>query len=161
MRDIFALSWIGNLSSPKVGADSAAVRIRQPFRTSYQPTLVVAEVQPPVQGCVDPNQARLAPEACMKRFILTILVLAVLVMIVGVATGFVDLSSSGQLRAPKVNVSAEGGEVPKLDVDTKELVVGTTETNVAVPTIGMEKSKINVPTIGVKDNGDGNQQQPN
>lgn len=95
----------------------------------------------------------------MKRFILTILVIAVLVMIVGVATGFINLNSSGQLRAPKVNVTAQGGEVPKLDVDTKELVVGTTETNVAVPSIGMEKSKINVPTIGVKDNGDGNGQQ--
>ena len=95
----------------------------------------------------------------MKRFILTILVVAVLVMIVGVATGFVDLNSSGQLRAPKVNVTAEGGEVPKLDVDTKELVVGTTETNVAVPNIGIERSKIKVPTIGVKDDGDTNQQQ--
>ena len=95
----------------------------------------------------------------MKRFILTILVIAVLVMIVGVATGFINLNSSGQLRAPKVNVTAQGGEVPKLDVDTKELVVGTTETNVAVPRIGMEKSKINVPTIGVKDNGDTNGQQ--
>ena len=96
----------------------------------------------------------------MKRFILTILVVAVLVMIVAVATGFVDLNSSGRLRAPTVAVTAEGGEVPKLDVDTKELVVGTTETNVAVPKIGMEKSKINVPTIGVKDDGDGNRQQP-
>ncbi len=96
----------------------------------------------------------------MKRFILTILVVAVLVMIVGVATGFVDLNSSGELRAPKVNVTAEGGEVPKLDVDTKEVVVGTTEKTVGVPKIGIEQSKINVPTIGVKDDGDGNQQQP-
>ncbi len=96
----------------------------------------------------------------MKRFILTILVVAVLVLIVGVATGFVDLTSSGQLRAPKVNVTAEGGEVPKLDVDTKEVVVGTTEKTVGVPEIGIKQSKINVPTIGVKDDGDGNQQQP-
>ena len=96
----------------------------------------------------------------MKRLILTILVIAVLVMIVAVATGFVNLNSSGQLRAPSVSVSAEGGEVPKLDVDTKEVVVGTTEKNVGVPTIGIEQSKINVPTIGVKDDGDGNQQQP-
>jgi hypothetical protein len=63
----------------------------------------------------------------MKRFILTILVLVVLAAIVGVATGFVDLNSSGQLRAPKVNVTAQGGEVPRIDVDTKEIVVGTKE----------------------------------
>lgn len=96
----------------------------------------------------------------MKRFILTILVLAVLAMIVAVATGFVDLNSSGQLRAPKVNVSAQGGEVPNLDIDTKEVVVGTTEKTIGVPKVGIEQSKINVPTIGVKDDGEQNQQQP-
>ena len=96
----------------------------------------------------------------MKRFILTILVLAVLAMIVAVATGFVDLDSSGELRAPKVNVSAQGGEVPKLDIDTKEVVVGTTEKTIGVPKVGIEQSKINVPTIGVKDDGEQNQQQP-
>lgn len=97
----------------------------------------------------------------MKRFILTILVIVVLVAIVGVATGFVDLNTSGQLRAPKVNVTAEGGEVPAVDVDTKELVVGTTETNVGVPKIGIENSTIRVPTVGVRDDANGNQQQPN
>ena len=97
----------------------------------------------------------------MRRFILTILVIVVLVAIVGVATGFINLNTSGQLRAPKVNVTAEGGEVPQIDVDTKELVVGTTEKNVGVPTIGVENSTITVPTVGVRDNADGNQQQPN
>jgi hypothetical protein len=95
----------------------------------------------------------------MKRFILTILVLVVLAAIVGVATGFVDLNSSGQLRAPKVNVTAQGGEVPRIDVDTKEIVVGTKETDVRVPTIGTQDSKIRVPVIGVKAEDDGNQQQ--
>ncbi len=96
----------------------------------------------------------------MRRFILTILVLVVLAAIVGVATGFIDLNTSGQLRAPKVDVTAQGGEVPQVDVDTKELVVGTTETNVGVPKIGIENSKIRVPTIGVKEDEGGNQQQP-
>jgi hypothetical protein len=96
----------------------------------------------------------------MRRFILTILVLIVLAAILGVASGFIDLNSSGQLRAPKVKVTAEGGEVPKVDVDTKELVVGTTETNVGMPTIGIENSTIRVPTVGVTDDKPANPQQP-
>ena len=96
----------------------------------------------------------------MIRFILSILVLVVLVVIAGVATGFIDLSASGQLRAPKVAVTAQGGEVPQVDVKTKELVVGTTEKNVTLPTVGTSNSTIEVPTIGIQDKADGNQQQP-
>jgi hypothetical protein len=96
----------------------------------------------------------------MKRFILTILVLVVIAAIVAIGTGFVNLNTSGELRAPKVNVSAQGGEIPKVDVDTKEVVVGTTERNVGVPTIGIQKSTIAVPTVGVRDNNDGKAQQP-
>ncbi len=97
----------------------------------------------------------------MKRFILTILVLVVIAAIVAVSTGLVNLNASGELKAPKVNVSAEGGQVPKLDVDTKELVVGTTEANVGVPKIGIEKSQIQVPTIGVRDDREPAQQPTN
>jgi hypothetical protein len=89
----------------------------------------------------------------MKRFILTILVLVVLAAIVGVATGFIDMTTSGQLRAPKVAVTAEGGEVPNVDLDTKQLVVGTKETNVGVPKLDIENSTIRVPTVAVRDDG--------
>jgi hypothetical protein len=96
----------------------------------------------------------------MIRFILSILVLGVLVLIAGVATGFIDLSASGQLKAPKVAVTAEGGEVPKVDVKTKELVVGTTEKNVNLPTVATTNSTIEVPTVAVKDRADAGRQQP-
>ena len=95
----------------------------------------------------------------MIRLILSILVVAVLVLIAGVATGFIDLNASGQFRAPTVAVSTEGGEVPQVDVKTKELVVGTTDKRVEVPTIGTESSTIKVPTVAVQDRADGNQQQ--
>ncbi|WP_268873886.1 MULTISPECIES: hypothetical protein [unclassified Sphingobium] len=39
-------------------------------------------------------------------------------------------------------VSVKGGEVPKVDVDSKEVVVGT------------KKEEIDVPTVGVRDNGE-------
>ena len=97
----------------------------------------------------------------MKRFILTILVLVVLAAIVGVATGFIDMTTSGQLKAPKVAVTAEGGEVPDVDLDTKELVVGTREANVGVPKLDIENSTIRVPTVAIRDDGgEPNQQQP-
>ena len=96
----------------------------------------------------------------MVRFILTILVIAVLVLIAGVATGFIDLTASGRLRAPQVAVTAKGGEVPKVDVRTKELVVGTTEKNVQVPALATQNSTIEVPTVAVKDRADGSQQPP-
>ena len=94
----------------------------------------------------------------MKRFFLTILIIAVLVLIVAVATGFLNLNTSGRIRAPEVAVTAKGGELPKVDVDTKKVVVGTTETNVAVPSIGIDKSTVRVPTVAVRDDSGANQQ---
>ena len=41
---------------------------------------------------------------------------------------------------PEVNV--EGGALPKVDVDSKEVVVGT------------KKEQVDVPTVGVRDNGE-------
>ena len=62
-------------------------------------------------------------------------------MIVGVlfATGFwkADVKEGDM---PEVNV--EGGARPKVDVDSKEVVVG------------IKKEQVDVPTVGVRDNGE-------
>ena len=63
----------------------------------------------------------------MKRFILAILIIAVVLVIVALATGFMSLRTEGELKAPSVDINATGGTLPKVDVDTKEVVVGTTE----------------------------------
>ncbi len=89
----------------------------------------------------------------MKRTVLGLLVVVVLVAIVLFATGFWKADvKEGAL--PDVDVSAEGGKLPGVDVDSKELVVGTTETNVEVPKIETETEKVDVPVVGVKDDGE-------
>lgn len=67
-------------------------------------------------------------------------VLAV-VVIVGVlfATGF---WSADVKEGAMPDVSVEGGKLPGVDVDSKEVVVGT------------EKKEVEVPVVGVKDNGE-------
>lgn len=78
-------------------------------------------------------------------------VLLILALIVGVlfATGFwrADVTREGEL--PKVAV--EGGALPKVDLDSKEVVVGTKSTTVDIPKVKTEKESIAVPVIGVKE----------
>jgi beta-lactam-binding protein with PASTA domain len=77
------------------------------------------------------------------------IVLLVIVVIVGLlfATGFwsANVTKSGALP----EVSVKGGALPKVDMDSKEVVVGTSKTKVET-----ETETVDVPTIGVKDNGE-------
>lgn len=85
--------------------------------------------------------------------IIAIILVAALV-IVGLlfATGFwsADVTKTGALP----EVSVKGGALPKVDLDSKEVVVGTKKTEVAVPKVKTEKETISVPVVGVKDNGE-------
>lgn len=60
-----------------------------------------------------------------------------LVLVAGVAIawflGLISFSTSGDLQAPKVSVS--GGEVPKVDVHTADIAVGTRKETVELPTV--------------------------
>ena len=79
------------------------------------------------------------------------IVVIIAVVIVGLlfATGFwsADVTKSGSLPT----VAVDGGKLPTVDLKSKEIVVGTTETKVEVPTVKTETTTIDVPTIGVKD----------
>jgi hypothetical protein len=95
----------------------------------------------------------LAGRIDMRRTVLGLLVVIVLIAIVLFATGFWSADvKEGAL--PDVDVSAEGGKMPGVDVDSKELVVGTTETEIEVPKVTTETEKVDVPVVGVKDNGE-------
>jgi beta-lactam-binding protein with PASTA domain len=78
---------------------------------------------------------------------------AVAVVIVGVlfATGFWSAEVTEEGEMPDVDVSASAGKLPEVDLDSKEVVVGTKETTVEVPKVKTEEEKIDVPVIGVKD----------
>lgn len=69
--------------------------------------------------------------------IVAIVILAVVGLLF--ATGFWKADVAG---GDMPEVSVEGGALPSVDVDSKEVVVGTKE------------ETIDVPTVGVKDNGE-------
>ncbi|MBZ6377778.1 hypothetical protein B5C34_03180 [Pacificimonas flava] len=74
------------------------------------------------------------------RTILWIAILAVVVLIILYALGFFSAEVEGELEAPNVDVSAEGGSIPDVDVDAGEIEVGTEEEVVEVPTIDVEEA---------------------
>jgi hypothetical protein len=81
----------------------------------------------------------------MVRAILAILIVVVVVAIAALATNFVNISTTGELRAPSLTV--QGGEVPRVDVDTKKVVLETREQNVTVPTVESETRNVEVPVV--------------
>jgi hypothetical protein len=88
------------------------------------------------------------------RAIILILILAVVGLIVLVATGLLDINQTRPAEAPAVSVtqegvSATGGQTPAFEVETGTVSVGANETNVKVP----------VPTVRVNP-ADGNTAQP-
>jgi hypothetical protein len=74
------------------------------------------------------------------RPILLVLIIAILVIIAAIATGFVDINQIRGAKAPQVSatsngVTAKGGQAPAFDVETGSVKVGTKETTVKVPNL--------------------------
>jgi hypothetical protein len=82
---------------------------------------------------------------------MVVIILVAIAVIVGLlfATGFWSANVTKKGALPEVAV--KGGALPKVDMDSKEVVVGTSKTKVEVPKIKTETETIDVPTIGVKD----------
>ena len=78
------------------------------------------------------------------RAILFILILAILVVIGVLATGFVSINQIRGAKAPEVTathngVIAKGGQAPAFDVETGSVKVGTKPANVPVPALIVQK----------------------
>lgn len=86
-----------------------------------------------------------------RTLVIALVVIAAIVVAL-FASGFwsADMKKEGAL--PEVTV--KGGELPKVDLDSKEVVVGSTKTKIEVPKVRTETETIDVPTIAVKDNGE-------
>jgi hypothetical protein len=72
------------------------------------------------------------------RAVILILVVAVILLIIALATGFVDINQIRGAKAPQISatrngVTAKGGQAPAFDVETGSVKVGTTNTTVTVP----------------------------
>jgi hypothetical protein len=78
------------------------------------------------------------------RIVIFILILAVLVVIAALVTGFLNIDQIRGARAPQVSttgngVSAKGGQAPAFDVQTGSVKVGAREKTVKMPTLVVEK----------------------
>lgn len=80
----------------------------------------------------------------MLRAILFILIIAILVVIAGIATGFLNINQIRGARPPQISttgngVTAKGGQTPAFDVETGSVKVGTKQKTVNVPALVVEK----------------------
>jgi len=78
------------------------------------------------------------------RAVLFILIILVLVVIAGVATGFLDINQIRGARTPQISaigngLTAKGGQAPAFDVQTGSVKVGTQQKTVRVPTLEVQK----------------------
>ena len=73
------------------------------------------------------------------RAVILLLIVAVLVVIAGVASGYLKINQTRagrgrrRSRRPRKGVTAKGGQAPAFDVETGSVKVGTKETTVRVP----------------------------
>ncbi|HYZ48808.1 MAG TPA: hypothetical protein VE567_07935 [Sphingomonas sp.] len=84
------------------------------------------------------------------RGLLAVLAIVVLLLIVGVATGFININQTKEARLPQVDV--KGGQAPAFNADVGSVDVGTKREPVAVPTVdvGTKNTTIKVPDVKVK-----------
>ena len=73
-----------------------------------------------------------------------ILILAVLLVLAGLGTGFIDIDQIRGAKAPEISatqngVVAKGGQTPAFDVETGSVTVGTKETTVKVPEVRVDQ----------------------
>jgi hypothetical protein len=78
------------------------------------------------------------------RVIIFVLIIAVLVIIAAIATGFLNINQIRGAKAPQVSathngVTAKGGQAPAFDVETGSVKVGTKQTTVKVPALVVER----------------------
>jgi hypothetical protein len=78
------------------------------------------------------------------RAILFVIILAIIVIIGAIATGFLNISQIRPAQAPQVSttqngVVAKGGQTPAFDVETGSVKVGTQQTTVKVPALQVQK----------------------
>jgi hypothetical protein len=78
------------------------------------------------------------------RAVLLIVILLVLVVLAGFATGFLDINQIRGAQAPQISttgngVTAKGGQTPAFEVETGSVKVGSQQKTVSVPTLQVQK----------------------
>lgn len=80
----------------------------------------------------------------MIRAIIVILILAILVLLAGIGTGFIDINQIRGAKAPELSatsngVVAKGGQTPAFEVETGSVTVGAKDAKVKVPALEVKK----------------------
>lgn len=78
------------------------------------------------------------------RAILFILIIAVVVVLAALATGFLNINQTRSAKTPEISTThngivAKGGQAPAFDVETGSVRVGTKETTVKVPALQVQR----------------------
>jgi hypothetical protein len=78
------------------------------------------------------------------RAVLFVIIVAVIVIIAAMATGFLNINQIRGVQAPQVSASgngitAKGGQAPAFDIETGSVKVGTADAKVKVPSLVVEK----------------------
>lgn len=71
------------------------------------------------------------------RALLSLVAIAVVLLIVGVMTGFVNIGQTQEAQLPSV----EGGQAPKFDVDVGDVDLKTENRTMEVPVIDVDTPK--------------------
>ena len=78
------------------------------------------------------------------RAVLFIVIVAVIIVIAAIASGFVNINQirgaeAPQLAASRNGVTAKGGQAPAFDVETGSVKVGAKDTTMKVPALVVER----------------------
>lgn len=78
----------------------------------------------------------------MKPSMIFAVIAGVLVLAFGIY--MIDIDQTQETRLPDVDVSVEGGQLPKFDADVGDIEVGTKEVTVEVPTVDVQSPEEDV-----------------
>jgi hypothetical protein len=78
------------------------------------------------------------------RAVLFVLIIAVIAIIIALATGFLNINQIRGAQTPEVSATsnglvAKGGQAPAFDVETGSVKVGSKDATVKVPTIEVQR----------------------
>jgi hypothetical protein len=77
------------------------------------------------------------------RAVIFILIIAVILALIAIWTGFLDINQIRGAQAPQISathngITAKGGQAPAFDVETGSVKVGTRQTTVKVPSLQVQ-----------------------
>jgi hypothetical protein len=76
-----------------------------------------------------------------------IAIVVLIIVVIAVVFGFLRVRQTQTAKLPEVSV--QGGQAPKFDVDAAKVDVGTKQTSIPVPKVETKKEPITVPTVSV------------